>query len=188
MEADRHMLAIGITPPRICPDEARRISAWLESGLLDYVHIRHPEASARQIGKLAESIPSRLRHRLALHDHYEIAHRLGIGGLHLNSRHPRCPALPDGYAPRISRSCHSLDELAACRDIDYAFLSPIFDSISKSGYSSAFPPSSHPAMVQAIASAPCRVVALGGVTPEAFELLRSLGFAGGAMLGYLWES
>ena len=31
-----------------------------------------------------------------------------------------------------------------------------------------------------------RVVALGGVTPEAFPALREAGFIGAAMLGWLW--
>lgn len=62
------------------------------------------------------------------------------------------------------------------------FLSPIFDSISKHGYGSAF---SHETLRKAAAEGIIdeKVVALGGVTPENAGWLEKLGFGGAAMLG-----
>ncbi len=187
MEGEETMQTIGITTPWIGADEAVRIAEWLESGKIDYIHLRHPDADVRQVERLILRIPQHLRRRLTLHGHFSIAQKLDVGGIHLNSRHPEPPAWTRAYPLRVSRSCHSLAELDECHGLDYAFLSPIFDSISKHGYSSAFPPESLPALAKALADAPCRIIALGGVTPDAFPMLRRLGFAGGAMLGYLWD-
>ena len=74
-----------------------------------------------------------------------------------------------------------IEELKDIGRYSYVTLSPIFDSISKMGYVSKFRLDELPA-----ALAGKRVVALGGVTPEAFPALREAGFIGAAMLGWLW--
>ena len=84
----------------------------------------------------AGDIPAALYSRISLHDHHELAARFGVGGVHLNSRNP---SVPDGFGGMVSRSCHSIAELSQYSSVcDYMFLSPIFDSISKSGYVSRF--------------------------------------------------
>ena len=71
-----------------------------------------------------------------MHDRHELAARFGVGGVHLNSRNP---SVPDGFGGLVSRSCHSIAELSQYSSVcDYMFLSPVFDSISKSGYTSRF--------------------------------------------------
>jgi thiamine-phosphate pyrophosphorylase len=107
----------------------------------------------------------------------------GVGGVHLNSRNPQPPAGFDGL---VSRSCHTLDEVAADRTSDYLFLSPIFDSISKEGYRSAFTPATlREAAARGLLGE--RVAALGGVRPELLPTLRDLGFGGAALLGCIWR-
>ena len=49
-------LKIAITKPEIISSEADMISSLLVNGL-DYVHIRKPEASLRDIRNLIEDIP-----------------------------------------------------------------------------------------------------------------------------------
>lgn len=70
--------------------------------------------------------------------------------------------------------------------MDYVFLSPIFDSISKSGYRSAF---SYARLRDAADRGVIdeKVVALGGVTFDKIPLLSSLHFGGAAMLGAIWK-
>ena len=106
-----------------------------------------------------------------------------MGGVHLNGRNPD---LPDGYRGTVSRSCHSLEEVAAHRTAtDYLFLSPVFDSISKQGYRSAFPPA---ALREAAAAGIIdeKVLALGGVSEANLPEVRGYGFGGAALLGDIW--
>ena len=73
------------------------------------------------------------------------------------------------------------------KESDYLFLSPIFDSISKMRYRSAF---SHEELQRAADTGIIdnRVVALGGVTYDKIAYLESLHFGGVAMSGALWTT
>lgn len=178
MEAE-HMLRIAITPPELRQDEAAMISTILDAGW-DYVHLRHPAASAREVKRIIEEIPQKYHSRLRLHGHFGLVYEFNLGGLHLNSR---CPEPPAGYIGPCSRSCHSVKELTEYPQCDYLTLSPIFDSVSKPGYSAAFTAAQLRGLPQDI-----RVIALGGVTPAVTEWIASQPFAGYAVLGYLWNA
>lgn len=65
--------------------------------------------------------------------------------------------------------------------MDYVTLSPVFDSISKSGYMAAY---SHEELLR-LSGAPTKVIALGGVNPERIDFLKRYNFTGFAMLGAL---
>lgn len=162
---------IAVTLPTLFEGEAALIEQMLRRGI-DRVHVRKPEAAEADVARLLDAIPAELHGRLSLHGFQGLATTFGTG-VHLNARNP---SAPPGFSWTLSRSCHSLDELAA--DVDYQFLSPIFDSISKTGYRSRFDPE----QLRVDAS----VIALGGVTPEKFAVLRRAGFGGAAMTGYIW--
>ncbi len=159
------------------PGEAANIEHILYGGI-DFVHIRKPGASLRDIKNLIEDIPYALRKRLKLHGHFELLNEFNLGGVHINSRCPIAP--PTAHA--ISRSCHSLEELEDCEKYEYVTLSPIFDSISKSGYRSAFDLDEIKGKIRSK-----NVIALGGVDPAKFHILEETGFAGAAMLGCVWN-
>ena len=88
----------------------------------------------------------------------------------------------------MSTSFHTLEDLGVCRgDVDYCFLSPIYNSTSKGpGYAAAFPDTEQ--LAAALAGARYPVIALGGVTPDRFGELADLGFAGAALLGAVWQA
>ena len=82
-------------------------------------------------------------------------------------------------------SLHSLQDLQLdLSGLDYVFLSPIFDSISKQGYSAAFEAE---ALAAALQTARCPVIALGGISTQNIPIAASLGFAGVAVLGSIWH-
>lgn len=164
-------LRVAITPEAILPDEARRVALLLDSRW-DFVHLRHPGASRRDMLNLIKSIPQRYHSRLRLHSHFDLAAEFNLGGLHLNGR---CPEPPACYSGSLSKTCHSIAEVAEARGMDYVTLSPVFDSVSKPGYRGAF----DAAAIELPAGV--RVLALGGVTPENAGLLDR--FAGYAVLG-----
>ena len=170
-------LRIGITREKIFPGEASMIESYLKDGTLDYVHIRKPEEDTDKVRRLISGIDPEAHCRLRLHDHFMLFGEFGLAGVHLNRRNPDAP---EGCIS-VTRSCHTLEELKDIGRYSYVALSPIFDSISKMGYVSKFRLDELPA-----ALAGKRVVALGGVTPEAFPALREAGFIGAAMLGWLW--
>jgi len=68
--------------------------------------------------------------------------------------------------------------------VEYAFLSPIFDSISKKGYISNFDLVD---VKEGLKSSNINVVALGGVTVGHEEVLKNTGFCGMARLGDFWK-
>lgn len=168
-----------ISEPGFFSGEAEALRRLLD-GLECRVHLRKPGSAEEDMRRLVESLPEELRPRLTLQEHLQLAPEYGVGGVHPTSRFPEIPPCWRGL---VSRSCHSLDEVAACQDADYLFLSPIFDSISKSGYRSAFTD----AQLRSASEIDGHVYALGGVRPENFPLLKEYGFGGAALLGHVWR-
>ena len=172
------MVKIAITPEVEHHAEARWIATILEAGW-DWVHLRHPGVSRRDVKRIIEEVPQCYHSRLRLHGHMDLVYEFNIGGLHLNSR---CPVAPAGYVGPVSRSCHEVKELSQFPQCDYLTLSPIFDSVSKTGYHSAFTD-------EQLSTLPDRpVIALGGITPERLGEVAQYPFAGYAVLGYLWNA
>lgn len=170
----------GYTPEHVVAGESTTIATLLDSNAIDIMHLRHPHTEEHMVESILKEIPSRLHHRLSIHDHHDIACRYGCA-IHLTSRNPHRPA---GFDGTISTSCHTIDEIRSARHTKacYVTLSPIFDSISKHGYPARFHPDS-PDLRAALKNH--KVIALGGVTPDRFQVLADAGFAGAAMLGFL---
>lgn len=170
-------LSIIFTEPEIRPAEAREITQILESGACDWLHLRHPDASERQMRELLADIPLRLRSKIRIHSHFTLIEEFRLSGAHLNSRWPEWRDVC-----RLTRSCHSLAELYDGDKYAYSTLSPIFPSISKPGYKADFQLANLPDAIRKR-----NVVALGGVTPDKTPMLQALGFDGAAYLGYAWQ-
>lgn len=176
------MLTIAITLPNAICGEAALIGRLLAQSV-DIIHLRKPDADIDYCREILEQLTDAQRRRVVIHNHYELYEEYGLRGVHLNSH---IMHLPDTYRGSRTRSCHSFEEVIRYKEgCDYLFLSPIFDSISKSGYRSAFTD-------EALQSASDRgiidhrVIALGGVTPDKREYLKSLNFGGMAMSGALF--
>lgn len=175
---------IVITLPDRHAGEERLIEEMLSAGVA-LVHIRKPEWDEAQVARLIEAIDSKWHSRLVVHDHYALAARYGLHGIHLTGRHTEPPA---GYTGYTSCGCHSLSELRRRRDTaDRLLLSPIFDSISKPGYRAAY-------TEQELAQArdegliDNKVCALGGVRLAYLPKLQELGFGAAALLGEAWNN
>lgn len=173
-----------ITKPAFFDGEATRIAEHLRRGSACLVHIRKPGSTAGNVDRLLEKIPSNLRDRLVLHDHFDLAVRYGLYGVHLNSRNPLPPG---GWTGSISRSCHTLEEVVMWKEhCDYVSLSPIFDSVSKQGYRSAFTDEEiRKAVADGIIDK--KVYALGGVTFARLADVEQMGFGGAMILGDAWR-
>lgn len=184
------MKIIIITTPEIRQAETEIINTLFQEGL-QRLHLRKPTATATQLEEYINQINPSYRHRIVLHDHHDLVRRMHLGGIHLNSRNPQPPTWFQQEAKQrqitISRSCHSIREASEQLPYsDYIFLSPIFDSISKQGYQSAYTAEElQQAAAQGILSE--KTYALGGITLNNLPTLHRLGFQGAAILGDLWS-
>lgn len=166
-------------------NESQRLGYLLQHYPLARIHIRKPEASIDELERYILSLPSEYRQRYILSEHVELVKKFGLGGLHLSSntwRHMehRPTNLPADTL--LGVSCHSAEELAALPFVpDYAYIGPVAESISKSGYG---PTLSEQDLRKLCAHTPFELVALGGVSPVNAARLLYMGFGKVAMLGY----
>ena len=177
------MILIAITRPKVTEDDAATIAKMIDRGI-DIVHLRKPESSIDELRALLSKLSSEQRSKIVIHDYAELYYEFSLKGIHINRN---ITSLPDDYNGSRSRSCHSFEEVERYKmEYDYLFLSPIFDSISKSGYKSKF---SHEELLRASNEGIIdnRVVALGGITPRKIAYLRELNFGGVAMMGGIDE-
>ena len=182
---------IVITKPEMFPGEADIVNTLFANGM-QRLHLRKPGASEEEMAEWIGRIDLPFRQRIIVHDHHRLLRTMGLGGIHLNARNPEAPAWFSAERQKrrsvtLSRSCHSLEEIAQWKGVcDYLFLSPIFDSISKGGYTSAF---TRETLLQAyhdgLFSKP--VYALGGVSADNIRSIYDYGFAGAAVIGSLWQ-
>lgn len=182
------MQLIVITAAHFIADEAAIINDMFAAGM-PRLHIRKPDASAGQIQQLLQGIHSSYRPRLVLHHCHTLAAHYGITRLHFTEQarqqtdyHNWQQLQSDGYL--LSTSLHqyaSVATLPSC--FEYAFLGPVFDSISKPGYyktiSDDFRLNKH--------TQPLPLIALGGITPDKLPQLQAMQFNGAAVMGFLWQ-
>lgn len=177
------MKLIILTPPDFFVEEDKIINSLFEEGL-DLLHLRKPDSEPVYSERLLTLLPEEYHKQIVVHDHFYLKEEFNLKGIHLNSRNPKAP---EGYKGHLSRSLHSLDELRNERkDYDYVFLSPIFDSISKSSYHAAFDEAT---LKQAHEEGLIykNVMALGGITIDNMNKIREYGFGGVVILGDLWN-
>lgn len=177
------MKIIAITTPKIISDDGYIIRGLLDNGV-DIVHLRKPESTIDECRVLLSNLGEEYRARIVVHDYPELYSEFSLRGVHINKN---IGTLPDGYDGLRTRSCHSFEEVVRYKDeCDYLFLSPIFDSISKAGYHSAFDECSlRQASISGVIDS--RVIALGGVTINKIDYLRNLNFGGVAMSGAIYS-
>lgn len=175
-------MVIVITQPDFIDGEGEKIVRLLQR--VDLVHIRKPNASEAEVERLINDIPPEYHSRLVLHDHHQLASKYNLYGVHLNGRNP---IPPDNWKGSVSRSCHSLDEVMEWKQkCNYVSLSPIYNSISKVGYMSAFTKEDiFAAKENGIIDE--KVMALGGVTFGKLDEVKEMGFGGAMILGDAWK-
>lgn len=172
-----------ITRPDFFEGESEAIRMLLDEGL-EFLHIRKPVSTPEQVEQLLKQIPGKYYNRIVLHEHVDLALRYELRGFHVNRR--TTEHVPY-YKWEVSTSVHSLEELKKKKgSYEYLFLSPVFDSISKTGYHSAFTPGQlRQAREHFVLD--YGIIALGGVTADRVGMLRMLGFGGVAVLGDVWD-
>lgn len=177
------MKLIVLTTPTFFVEENQIITALFEEGL-EILHLRKPDTAPMYSERLLTLIPEEYHKRIVTHDHFYLKEEFNLMGIHLNSRNPR---EPDGYKGQVSCSCHSIKETKTEKELcNYVFMSPVFDSISKEEYHSAYSPEEiRQAVNEKIIDK--RVMALGGICAENIPQIKDYGFGGAVILGDLWK-
>jgi thiamine-phosphate pyrophosphorylase len=204
-ERERFLLAV-ITLPGFFTGEVELLESMLEAGL-EKLHVRKPGVEEGDKVKLLERLTPRWGSRLVLHGMPELASRYGIpqihgavelmdgkgrsgGGLLVEASQGGglVTAAGDGSVtrwpgPAVSTSVHSWKEFEALpAGLAYAFISPIFDSISKPGYRA-----NEALLGRPEGSLPCMPVGLGGIGADTIGEMISKKWKGAAVLGWVWE-
>jgi thiamine-phosphate pyrophosphorylase len=184
-----------ITSPEPWEGEADCLEELLQAGT-EKLHIRKRPAFAGDISSpdsivfLLERLAPRWSSKLVLHgglEALELAAHYAIPQVH---GHWPAPWETIGMSTvagpmiRLSASVHSWDEIGQIKPgkLEYVFLSPLFDSISKKGYMAGEGLLKRPSCV-----APCRLIGLGGIDNQTIGHVMDNGWDGAAVLGYLWE-
>ncbi len=186
MDKKNHFILAVISSPVLIEREHGLITALFENGL-ELLHLRKPGKTEEECGSIIRNIPEKYRDRIAVHDWFGLAPRYGLKGIHLNMRNSTVPEHMPAWQS-ISRSCHSIEEAKNEKDkYDYIFLSPVFDSISKQGYMSAYTESElETARIEKIIDS--KVIALGGISRNNIAKAMEMGFGGAAVLGEIWSA
>jgi len=176
-----------LTYPTFFLNEPEQIKQVLQDENV-ILHLRKPDATEAEYEALLQAIPATFHKRVVLHDYYHLQKKYAVGGFHFSTKkRAETNNLADWRIDKLSlsTSTHSLEELETIDGLfDYAFLSPIFPSISKQGYEGNLDMQA----VQAYLHKPhqTKVIALGGIDESRIPQLKEWGFDGYAMLGSVW--
>ncbi|WPU92094.1 thiamine phosphate synthase [Mucilaginibacter sabulilitoris] len=181
------MQLIVISNPEAIPNEAGIINQLFEAGLTR-LHVRKPGYGGKQVAALLTQIDEPYRHYIALHQHHALAQDFGIERLHyteqerINTDAGKLAAQnKQGYI--LSTSIHNMAALPSLKWFDNAFLSPVFNSISKPGYMTNLAESFY----LDNQGKNLNVIALGGIDISNINKIKAMNFDGVAVLGTIWN-
>ncbi|MEO8532747.1 MAG: thiamine phosphate synthase [Flavobacterium sp.] len=175
---------IVISNPIAIADEISLIHALFEEGLAVF-QVRKPGFSEIEMAKFIHQIRHEFRSKLALHSHHQIAADFGINRIHFTEKQRKESLRISLENKTISTSVHSVEYFNSLTpNFEYAFLSPVFKSISKENYSPEID------LFKALKSRTnfkTKVVALGGIDSENIRKALEKGFDDIALLGAVWN-
>lgn len=173
-----------ITNPTAVSDEINTIHSLFDNGL-EFLHIRKPDYSETEMILLLTAIRSDLRNQLVLHSHHYLANEFGITHIHFTKKERSNPFKVWNPERVTSTSTHSIEEFNTLRDFEYAFLSPVYPSISKPGYETS---ENLLKSIKNRTNFQTKLVALGGISAENIAATLKEGFDEVALLGTIWNS
>ncbi|WP_348822563.1 thiamine phosphate synthase [Flavobacterium aestuarii] len=180
---------IVITNPIPIANEISTIHSLFENGL-ELLHVRKPNFSEEDMITFITEIKSDLRKRLVLHNHHQLASVFGINRIHFSEserkkidRSALETCRTKGF--HLSASVHSIEDFNALENVfEYAFLSPVFPSISKTNYSSKTD------LFEAVKNRTnyaTKLIALGGIESKNIKQTLENEFDDAVLLGAIWN-
>ncbi|MGX7667226.1 thiamine phosphate synthase [Flavobacterium pedocola] len=174
---------IVITYPKPVESEIQLVHSLFGEGL-ELLHIRKPEFTVAELQAFVSQIGWEFRSKLVLHHYHHLAEDLGIERIHFPEKdRPHFKICGDA---KKSTSVHAIENFNALADCyDYAFISPVFQSISKSEY---LPEIDIVSEIKKRTNFKTKLIALGGLHPENIPTALESGFDDVALLGTIWQS
>lgn len=177
---------IVISNPTAIANEINVIHSLFEEGL-QLFHIRKPEYSLREMVSFIAQVNPEFRPQLVLHSHHELIEKFKINRIHFTEEKRKTIDLKE-YRNRniqLSTATHSIADFnALAPDFEYAFLSPVYPSISKKGY---LPKENLFETIKTRTNTKTKLVALGGISSENTATTLTNGFDNIALLGTIWN-
>ena len=181
------MELIVISSPTVLENEATFINQLFDEGLSIF-HLRKPTYSEEEVTSLLHKIDSKHHSKIVLHQYFHLMELFSIKRIHFSEilrkeMHENEIQKWNEKKVILSTSVHTqsdFEKLDSC--FSYAFVGPVFDSISKIDYKASkegFDFSNYDGTIQPIA--------LGGVSSTNVQQLANKGFRGVAVLGTIWN-
>ena len=168
-----------ITPEGDLSEEIEWVNKLFAAGL-ETLHLRKPGWNNQRLQAYLKAVAPQFHNRIMLHYREELTKTFKLKGIHY-----QCENLPvrrRNY--RVSCGAHSWQEfLEVSAVVDYAFVSPFFNSISKQGYRANEELMEIPQEVER-----GKAVALGGIDSGNIHYAREQSMKGAAVLGTVWQS
>jgi thiamine-phosphate pyrophosphorylase len=156
---------------------------------LSLLHIRKPDFSELEMAQFIHQIKLEYRANLVLHHHHDLAEDFGIKRFHFPEKERKNSPFSSARFLKSSRSkstsTHSIEDFNSLENFDYAFLSPVFKSISKENY---YPERNLFEDLKSKTNNQTKVVALGGIDAQNIQEVFEKGFDEVALLGSIWNS
>lgn len=171
--------------PIALQNEIDIIHSLFENGL-ELFHVRKPGYSLLEMKQFIQQIHPDYREKVALHTHHQLADEFGINRIHFSER-DRKNGFGDTFRNKIiSTSTHAMEDFNALEDtFEYAFLSPVFKSISKENY---LPNTNLFEALHSRKNFKTKAIALGGIAAENITKTLENGFDDVALLGTIWNN
>jgi thiamine-phosphate pyrophosphorylase len=179
------MNLIVISHPENLKNELELVNALFEAGLNRF-HLRKPNVQTAVLTDYLKKLNPVFLNRVVIHNNFELLCNFAVAGFHFKQQNIEW--IKYKGLKHKSYSAHSFGEIIRLNSekFDYIFLSPIFNSISKPGYTKGFEDKQlREFLFSGMATNP--IVALGGLDEENIEKARNIGFSGVAVMGSLWN-
>lgn len=179
-----------ITSPTALANEISLIHSLFKEGMV-LLHIRKPDFSEEEMNTFVTKIRLGYRNRLVLHSHHHLAKALKIHHIHFteNNRKATTKKQLETYKIQgftLSTSTHSIEDFNELDpEFDYAFLSPVFTSLSKENY---HPKTDLFEQIKRRTNHKTRPIALSGISVDNIRQTLFSGFDDVALLGTIWKS
>ncbi|MBL7884025.1 MAG: thiamine phosphate synthase [Bacteroidia bacterium] len=188
------MKLIVISSSSAIENEIKIITQLFEAGLETF-HLRKHRQSTKKIKAFLSEIPKQYHNRIVLHSHHKLARTFNLKGIHHTKTH-RKKKFKTWFITRLIQMRHpsilittsygnigSMLEQEKKYNYDYAFLSPIFDSLTNK-YQSGYTEHS---LKSAMQKSDKQIIARGGTSIDTLEKVNELGFAGVALYSCIWK-